>query len=136
MSPLLGDVLVALVAALVAGLVAIWSNAWLSRRNRRSDQRVSFLLKSYEDFEFNSNRDVIPNPDDFEKAAASIRLLGTPKQVELVEVIMDQIAQNGSADNTELLSELRQELRSELGLEQVPVTHKYLRLVRKPGAPQ
>ena len=128
MSELLANLLVSVAVALVAGLIAIWSNAWLSQRNKRRDERIRFMLKTYEKFEFGCNRSIIPNPDEFERAVAAIRLLGTPKQIELVEKFMDEMATQQMATTTDLLNELRRELRREIGLEAVPNTHMFFRL--------
>lgn len=101
------------------------------RRARRSDATIQFLLTAYQQLEFGGNRPNIPNKDEFEKAIASIFLLGNRRQVELVRAFMSEFARNGhGADTTELLKALRAELRKELQLDAVKNEFMFLRLGR------
>lgn len=53
---------------------------------------------------------------DFESSLADIQLLGTPEQIETTVDFIRQFASNGGAAIDPVLSMLRDDLRSELGL--------------------
>jgi hypothetical protein len=132
MTGLQADIILAVLAALIAGLIGVWSNAWLSRRNKRIDERVKFLTEAYFDLEFGWPRRHEELGEDaysdeelglmyqrFNKAIVAINLFGTPDQIELCrkEFSMPQF------DLTPLVVSLRDSLRKELRLEALAVGH-------------
>lgn len=67
-----------------------------------------------------------------ERAIADIQFLRLPEQVHLAQEFDLAIAGNGTAPLDPLLSSLRAELRSELGLPPVEGGLKYLRVLDPP----
>lgn len=135
MSATLSEMLVAVAAALVGGIIAIISNACLARRNKRDEERIKFLSQAYLDLEFGLPRS-LDNPisapysdteldemyQRFNRSMATIGLMGTKRQVE----IMRQIYEGGGTDFTSLVLDLRDSLRVELGLERLEPKHFWL----------
>lgn len=64
---------------------------------------------------------------ELETAIAEIQLLGTQKQIELAQQVAVQISQTGVGDTLELLMQLREDLRKELGIYPVERDLKILR---------
>lgn len=93
--------------------------------------RISYLLEAYRKLEVASNSD---NPHQteaaMESAIADIQLLGTPAQVELVQKLARQFADEGVVSFDQLLQNLRQELRRELELEAVDGKLVFFRISR------
>jgi hypothetical protein len=135
------DLLVGLAIAFFAALIAVVSNAWLSRRNKRIEERVRFLVDAYFDLEFGHQR----QHDDptfapytareldemnrrFNKAIVAINLMGTPEQVKLSR----EFPQKDDEDFTPLVLALRDSLRKELGLEKLEFGHYWYEIRRKP----
>lgn len=64
---------------------------------------------------------------DFESAIADIQLLGSHKQIDLAQQIAIELSQEGECNSLELLLELREDLRKELGVAPASRTFKCLR---------
>jgi hypothetical protein len=109
----------------VAAIAAVLAHRLTSRRdqaNRRSALRVEYLLGAYRVVADVAHRDLDPTADyvrAFEQALSDIQLLGSRVQAEMVIAISRQLATAGSADLSNLLVSLRDDLREELELEPV-----------------
>jgi hypothetical protein len=88
-------------------------------KNKRTELKIKYLIEAYRKLENISHRDN-PNMQDFESAIADIQLFGTKRQVELAQKIATEFAKNKTVSLNDLLSDLREDLRKLLHLEQLP----------------
>ena len=94
------------------------------RRDRKAKQRdlwIQYLIDSWVTIESVANREFSDRqyPEQLEQAIAKIQLLGTQNQIKLAQTFSREFACQGAADLDQLLPDLQQELRKELGLEAV-----------------
>lgn len=124
---------------LVTASVAFFG-AWLAhafaasrdRKNKRRDQRITFLIEAYRRLEFISNRPSLDDSQPIESAIADIQLFGSPSQVRLAQAFVNEFAATKSASLDTILAEVRKDLRAELQLESVPEKLLFLRFPPKP----
>ena len=106
---------------------------FLSKRqdaiNKRKEMRINYLINAWRSLESASNRENNDFIEQFETSIADIQLFGTKKQIELAQKFAVELSKNKSADNLDLLIDLRNDLRKELQLEKVSDTFKFLRIV-------
>ena len=100
-----------------------------SVRDKKREVTVEYLIKAWRTLESASNRSDNSHNTKLETAIADIQLLGTQKQIELAQQFAAQIAKTRSGDTLELLIQLREDLRMELGLSPVKRNLKILRFV-------
>jgi hypothetical protein len=100
------------------------------RTTKRRETRVAYLIEAYRRFESVCHRPPL-GPDEtkmLESAIADIQLFGTPTQVSLVREFVQQYSIKKIADVDSLLSDLRKDLRFELGLKSSPDDTFFLRV--------
>lgn len=85
--------------------------------NKRKELRIKYLITAWELLESASNRKNCVLGSNLEKAIASIQLFGTSKQIHLSQKYAKMLSENTPIDYTELLNELRDDLRKELNLD-------------------
>ena len=122
------------VSAFVALIVVALSHAFTTRRdrqNRRQEQRIDYLISVYRAFcKANNHPRLHEVADDVEQAIADVQLFGTPEQVRLVQQFADELGARQEAPLNDLLLELRDSLRSELGTDPLPRRQVWLRIGR------
>ena len=91
--------------------------------------RINYLINAWRSLESASNRENNDFLENFETSIADIQLFGTKKQIELAQKFAVELSENKSANNLDLLIDLRNDLRKELQLEKVPDIFKFLRIV-------
>jgi len=100
--------------------------------NKRREIRLNLLMGVYRAIEYSVHRDF---EGDVAKAVcnalADIQLGGTPEQIKLAQQLIDELARNQPVDAQSLLLSLRDDLRNELGLPEVPASLKYIRYEQK-----
>jgi hypothetical protein len=113
-------------AAAIIASVAIAVGGWLvsqaqARRATRRNMRIEYLLDAYRRLDRASNRVLTPETSrELEAALGDIMLLGSASQVDLAVEFVRKFASERSADSQPLLLELRNSLRQELLLSQLP----------------
>ncbi|ASK19835.1 MULTISPECIES: hypothetical protein [unclassified Halomonas] len=108
---------IATLAAVIGWVVAHKLNAARDVRNKQREIRLKYLSEAYDVFiELGRNVDILGNYREVERAISYIHLYGNTKQVELCDKFVNDIALSGSANHTELVVEVRNFIRSELGL--------------------
>ncbi|MGO3670088.1 hypothetical protein ACTXK7_03785 [Vreelandella alkaliphila] len=108
---------IATLAAVIGWIVAHKLNAARDVRNKQREIRLKYLSEAYDVFiELGRNVDILGNYREVERAISYIHLYGNTKQVELCDKFVNDIALSGSANHTELVVEVRNFIRSELGL--------------------
>lgn len=108
---------IATLAAVIGWVVAHKLNAARDVRNKQCEIRLKYLSEAYDVFiELGRNVDILGNYREVERAISYIHLYGNTKQVELCDKFVNDIALSGSANHTELVVEVRNFIRSELGL--------------------
>jgi hypothetical protein len=73
--------------------------------------------------------------DEVEQAIADVQLFGTPAQVQLVQKFADELGTRQEAPLNEILIELRDSLRMELGADALPKRQVWLRIGRNDPEP-
>ena len=108
----------------VAGWVAGHRlNAERDLHNKRVELRTKYLLEAYRNLEASVETEISrKNLDVLESAISDIQLLGTPAQVDKVLAWSNQFSETGTHEDVnlqDLLEDLRQNLRKELGLSEI-----------------
>ena len=85
------------------------------------------MIQAWRLLETASNRDSQELHSNIETAIADNQLFGTRRQIELAQKFAEEMAIHKSGSSLELLILLREDLRDELNLENVPNTFKFLR---------
>jgi hypothetical protein len=124
-----------LVSAVVALLVVVLGHAFTLRRerqNRRQEQRIGYLVSAYRAFaKANNHPRLYEVAEELEQAVADVQLFGTPRQANLARQFAIDLATLRTAELDDLLAELRNSLRSELGAEPLTGRPVWLRIERK-----
>jgi hypothetical protein len=122
------------VAAAIAAVLAHRLTSRRDQANRRSDLRVEYLVGAYRAIADTAHRDLNPSAEHvraFEQGLADIQLLGSKVQAEMAIAVGKQLASTGGADLDTLLLSLRDELRTELELETIPIAPFTVRVMDK-----
>jgi len=99
------------------------------RAAKRRELRVQFLVDAYRRLESVSNRPFRAETGKvLESAIADIQLFGTPNQVRLAQEFAAGYARNHTHPIKQLLTDLRNDLRRELGLPATPEPPRALRI--------
>jgi hypothetical protein len=123
-------VLIPTVVAVISWFVGSWLAARRDRANKRRDLRVQYLVDAYRRLEAASHRPLVPPySSDLESAVADIQLFGSPIQVADAKKFALEMAELGQASLDDLLLSLRNDLRTELQLEEVDGKPTQLRIV-------
>lgn len=130
--PLFFQLFTTAIVAFLAAWLAHRFAASRDQKNKRRDQRISFLIEAYRRLELVSNRPSLADSQPIESAIADIQLFGSPNQVRLVQDFVSQFAATGNGSLDAILAEVRKDLRAELQLERVPDKLLYLRFPQKP----
>jgi hypothetical protein len=132
-------VLQVFVSAFVALFVVALGHAFSVRRdrqNRRQEQRIDYLISVYRAFcKANHHPRLYEVADEVEQAIADVQLFGTPAQVQLVQKFADELGTRQEAPLNEILIELRDSLRMELGADALPKRQVWLRIGRNDPEP-
>ncbi|WP_268846595.1 hypothetical protein [Flavobacterium aestivum] len=123
-----------LIPLLITALVTIFGwyivhlfSAKRDRKNKQRELRVNYLIEAWRKLEYASNRKGVDAKEYVEKPIADIQLFGTKKQIELTIKIANELAEKNGTNLIELLTELRQDLRKELNLQQIEMPIKVFR---------
>jgi len=120
---LLIPLIVTTIIAVTGWVVGHRLNAERDLHNKRVELRIKYLLEAYRKLEASVETDVSrENLDVLESAISDIQLLGTPAQVDKVLAWSSQFAKTGTQKDVnlqDLLEDLRQNLRKELGLSDI-----------------
>jgi hypothetical protein len=124
-----------LVSAFIALLVVVLSHAFTLRRdrqNRRQEQRIDYLVSVYRALgKANQNPRLYEVAEELEQAVADVELFGTPTQVALARRFTTDLGTRQSAAMDDLLVELRDSLRAELGAAPLSGRHLWVCVERK-----
>lgn len=126
------SILSAVLAGAVAAVLTHVLTARRDQKNRRSDLRVEYLMRTYLALADAANRS--PDPSSrraIELGLAEIQLLGAKGQTEIAISVSEQLAETGGVNLNDLLRSLRDDLREELGVEPVVQTPIHLRFARE-----
>lgn len=123
------------VSAFVALLVVALGHAftlWRDRQNRRQEQRIDYLVTVYRAFsKANHHPHLYEVAEELEQAVADVQLFGTPKQVALARQFATDLGETQTAAMDDLLMELRDSLRAELGAIPISGRQLWMRVGRK-----
>ena len=134
---LLIPLLVTTVVAVAGWIVAHAFTLRRERAGKRRELQTNYLIEAYRKLERAAHRE-IPLPthaEDLETAIADIHLFGSAEQVRLAQEFVRAFADKGTADISDILTSLREDLRRELRLEAVPEKVAFLRISRESGSP-
>jgi len=102
------------------------------RANKLRDLRVEYLIEAWRRLEGASNRQDSLRAGDIESAIADIQLFGSLRQIELARKFVEEFAETGSSSVDKLLTDLRCDLRSSLGLPADPNEVKWWLRIEPP----
>ncbi|MDO9537754.1 MAG: hypothetical protein Q7J68_05510 [Thermoplasmata archaeon] len=128
------QIIVAVVGAIVTIIVWYLSSRDLrkqDRENKKREIRLQFLIDAYRKIECAAGRNISYDSEhahNLESAVSDIQLFGSQKQAEFAQSSADKFASTGKMDNTDLLNELRRDLRAELDLEALQGKRTILRI--------
>lgn len=109
----------AVVALAVVGLSHLFTHRRDIERDRRQ-QRIDYLVTAFRALTKGVNHPRLYEvADELSQAIANIQLFGTPEQVRLAQKFAVELAANKAASMDDLLMQLRDSLRCELGAEPV-----------------
>lgn len=101
------------------------------RENRRREQRVEYLVSAFRGLaKANHHPRLYEVAEELERAIADLQLFGTPEQITLARKFATELGTTGEADMDDLLNELRNSLRSELGRQPVSGNVVWLKIHR------
>jgi len=113
-------VVVTALIAVTGWVVSHQFSAWRDRLNDRRKQRITYLVSAYQSLARAVARPHLYEAnEDLRNALASIQILGTDEQIKLARQFAHDLGGSGQADLEPLLVSLRDDLRSELGVEKV-----------------
>jgi hypothetical protein len=104
------------------------------RINKRRELRAKYLIEVWRKLERSRVRPEGSNHAELEEAVADLQLFGTPHQVELARRFCLEMAGEQQSSPDQLLLDLRNDLRRDLGLAPVSAPIQWLRLHPKPSA--
>jgi heme/copper-type cytochrome/quinol oxidase subunit 2 len=129
---------IATLVAVVGWIVAYRFSSARDIKNKQREIRVKYLAEIYDVLlELGRNVDILGNYREVERAVSYIHLYGNAKQVSLCEAFVRDLTQTGGANQTELVVEIRNSIREELGLEILSTKLNLLKVTpKKPGKDQ
>jgi len=110
------DIIVGVAIAIAGWWIVHRLEVARSRAAKRQEMRTQYLLEAYRRLAAVGRRPGGAKAS-LEGALEDIQLLGTPKQIELVQEFAERMRVTGVGDVNELLQDLRRSLRHELDLE-------------------
>jgi hypothetical protein len=124
-------ILVPVAVAIFGWIVAHWFSMGRDRKNKKRDLQTKFLIDAYQKLEKAAHAVSKDHEKDFESAIADIQLFGSKQQIELATSLARELASKRHSEMNELLSALRNDLRTELGLARVDNQIVHLRFTEK-----
>ncbi len=114
---------VSLVAALVGGYFVHFLSGLRDRNSKRRELVTKYLIEIWQTIESVNKSEESNVLRRLEKPIADIQLFGSDHQVKIAHSIVNEIVKNQTSDTTDLLVDLRDSLRDELGLPKLQ--HKF-----------
>jgi hypothetical protein len=96
------------------------------RKNKQTDQQITFLIDTYRLLESVPHQPKL-DAAALESAIADIQIFGSPRQIALAQEFSTKFADTSNAPLDALIEELRKDLREELQLDEVPRKLVHLR---------
>lgn len=120
----------AIVALAVVMLTHLFSR-YRDRENRRREQRIEYLVTVFRSLaKANHHLKLYEIAAEVEQAVTDLQLFGTPEQVRLARKFATELGTKQGASMDELLNELRDSVRRELGRKPVAGNVVWLRISR------
>lgn len=125
-------ILVPVLVALVGWGVVHELNLKSDKKFRQREVRLEYLVTAYRNLEQGINRERKTEEQNFafESAIADIQLLGTPEQVKLIKEFSVAHAAGNKGNMEAVLESLRNDLRQEIGLQELEIDFFTLRFDR------
>ena len=131
------QLLVTTIVVILGWFAVHWLSAQRDNDNKRRDMRIGYLLEAYRRLDSASNRPItFDRALRIESACSDIQLLGTNRQIELVQACLQELANTGGVSFSEVLDDLRRELRRQLKLEEMKGRAKILVMHASLNPPQ
>jgi hypothetical protein len=118
--------LVSLGSALVGGAFVHFLAGRRDKEAKRRELVTKHLIDIWNDLDIAGNPKSFADSTRMERAISNIQLFGTEQMIKMARANALEFSAKGKTDNLEILSSLRDELRTELGLS--PTSQKYLAL--------
>ncbi|GEO97721.1 hypothetical protein [Methylobacterium haplocladii] len=127
--PIISAVL-GLVGAIFGVLLAHRFTSERDRSQKRREILLKNLLEIWKDLEIGSRDelDICDKKSNLENGISMLQIFGSLKQIEKTNIFVNEMASANFADTTPIMVELRNEIRSQLGLEQIDGPINWLRI--------
>jgi hypothetical protein len=121
----------ALVALAVVALAHLFT-VHRDRENRRREQRLGYLVAAFRALaKANHHPRLYEVSDEVEQAVADLQVFGTPEQVRLAQKFAQDLGTTQHAELDDLLNELRNSLRREIGREPIAGNILWIKIGKK-----
>jgi len=128
-------IIIAVVILIPTTIFAYWQVKKNDFENKKREIVLNYQIEVYRKLALAVQRDPIKGSQyfrDLESAVADIQLFGTKTQNETLQKFLDQWQKESMGDLDSILSDIRDELRKELGFEEIKERVKWF---RPEGAP-
>lgn len=122
-----------IVVAVVGWIVAHYFTGRRDRNNNRRELVTRYLIEAYEVLccEITQRPATDKRAKLIEDIVAKIQLVGTDTQIQLVHKLCDDICKKEEFSMDELINDMRNDLRINLGLSKVDTNVKWVRMGQK-----
>ena len=129
------DILLPLLIALAGWFVVNWLSSQRDQENKRRELYVQYLLEAYQNLMDAACYEKFDGSEKtfrlVAKASANIQLFGNDKQIQMDQKVTDEYAKGKTVSLTELLEDIRSDLRKELKLSATEQKLHWLKIEKK-----
>ena len=121
------EIIISSIIIIISWAVGHWLNDKQELHNKKREVRIKYLIDAYRSIASAANRCNQASKEQkfqIESAVGDIQLLGNKRQVDALKKMEEQYKN----DFTEVLMELRNELRQELDLEEIKEPFTFYRM--------
>jgi len=120
---------------MIGWYITHYFNSKRDHKNKIRETKMTYLIEAYLALENVCNRyeeDLIKRFPKLEDALAKIQLFGSDEQILMAKKVIIAIGENKKTDVEELLQDIREKLRKEIGLSKTTEEIRYLRYGKLP----
>lgn len=126
-------IIVTITLAIFGWVIGHFFTSQRDKQLKRRELSIEYLVNAYRILtnEVSHRTETDERSEKLENTLSDIQLFGTPKQVEFARQLAEEVAASGTFELDPLINNLRDNLRTELGLEPVNGNVKWLRFTNK-----
>jgi hypothetical protein len=121
---------ITVIVAVLGWLVGHYFTNKRDRASKRRDVSLQHLINAYRVLtdDISHRPETIERTNKLESIITDIQLFGSKKQIELVKQLVVEVAAGGEFQLDPLINDLRNDLRKEIGLQEIEGNVKWLRI--------